>query len=159
MSEQEELTPEQREKIERHLTPVLVRNADDIRALAEEMKTVCRADPVGEPTTASPNEQVAMERASRMGDSIMESGHVRVLAFLTPDKTVLPVTVELTLDHYTTPHRWDLSMSIPQGSSPMRVPDPLAPLIAGCFLGENPTEIPPVGAFKNVRQFVKETEE
>lgn len=140
-----------------NLIPVHCRTVEDIRALAVEMKVNGRCDPHTEPHASSPTVEAALENAARpaLQTDIIESGTLRVVYF--PEHKAI-VSVVLTYDEFETPPMWNMSISLPNpyGGEPSRVPDNIASMICKGFLGETFQEIPPVGAFKNVRQFVTE---
>ena len=99
-----------------NLIPVDVSN---IGRLVEEMKQICRADPEEEEIPGSATVEGAYMRAVRVQQDIIESGHLRILRI---DSRL--VSTVLTLDRYTSPPRWDLSLSIPnfRGVEPFPVP-------------------------------------
>ena len=136
-----------------NLIPVDVSN---IGRLVEEMKQICRADPEEEEIPGSATVEGAYMRAVRVQQDIIESGHLRILRI---DSRL--VSTFLTLDRYTSTPRWDLSLSIPnfRGVEPFPVPNATAKFIARAFLGPNFQEIPPIAAFKTVKQFVADAPE
>lgn len=144
-----------------YLIPVLLKDRNTLLSVIEEMKMAGRRDPKVEAPKASNTVFQAFVNAERedVVEAVRTSGHTRCLGVLT-QFGIVPIAVSLTLDHYTTPHRWNLSVSIvnPFGE-PCRVPDTLCDNLVKDFLGDNYTEIPAIGAFKDVRQFIAETEE
>jgi hypothetical protein len=127
------------------------------------MKQVCRKDPDLEEVTGSPTVEAAFERTAREVEraapdlpSVIMEGHLRYLRH--PALFPKLIATVLTLDRFTSSPQWDLSLSLPsmiERVEPSRVPDEYALVIAQTFLGEGYREIPPMGAFKAVRQFVK----
>lgn len=133
---------------------------ENMKRLVEEMKEVCRKDPDIVEVPGSPTVKKAFERSAREETNIISDGHLRYIRH--PSLWPKVIATVLTLDRYTVPPRWDLSLSIPSmehGVEPARVSNEYIFSIVQAFLGDGYKEIPPIGAFKAVRQFVKDAPE
>jgi len=134
-----------------YLIPVFIHDDDELRALAKTMMEVCEQDPQSVPHgRPSTSEEEAIERASL--SDITTSGHLRFIQF-SPGS--MPINLALTLDTYNSEPLWNLSISIATGKTPIRVRDDVARRIVSVFLGEGYTEVPALGYWDTVRQFVK----
>ena len=140
----------------------IIRDMKDLRLLAGKMRDSAKNNPIREPIQYSASEEEATQRAKEMYKAkpdIFNTPQISLLKF--PANTIsnfpntLYVTIVLTYDEYENPPKWNLSMSLPMAGKPGRVPDPLAGILSEEFIGVGCQEIPPQGAFKAVRQFVK----
>lgn len=146
------------------ITPVDCLTHLDIRRLAKEMQTVCLNDVDHiENYEASKTELGARFKAEMMQEDMLESGHLRLIRYAIDGRLV---TVMFTmLEKQDKTREWHLSLSHPPkpfgGTSPERVDDDLANLIADCFLGEYKEtgeyqEVAPKAVWKTVRHFIRE---
>jgi hypothetical protein len=141
------------------LEPSYVDGPADLVRLADEMKEFARKDPHAEKPGYSKTLEEAKQAAEKpeMVEMVKASPTIRLVIF----QRLFPVTLGLSLDQYKDPACWTLSMSMPGGLDDqgkpniVRVPDPLAGVIAKAFFGEGYQEVAPEGFWKTVRQFEK----
>jgi hypothetical protein len=144
------------------MQPLVIRNEDTLKTLAEDMKLCMSEDPTtsldlpeGYKYSATPEEaivkaaKIQTEIYKKTGKSMWEQGGHRLILFHGH-----LITLALSLDEFETPPSWHLSMGlVMMNSEPGRVPDKFANAIAKAFFPAY-NEQNPKQALSKVRHFL-----
>ena len=145
-----------------NLISVKCQNIDDVRALAEEMRSAAIAEEAsysqdnpdegsGKEYAASESVEVAIKKAKPVAEEMLEQGILRFMSY----RGRMPVNICFSLRKTKEFSEWNLSLSHGTLEGPLRVKDDLAAVVIAAFLGDDFEEVPPKAVWDTVRHFVE----
>lgn len=136
-----------------NMRPVLCTSIEDVRKLAEEMRTAASLEPdENVEYVKSETVEEAENKAPSIIDQMLNLGILRFISY----NGRLPVNICFTLRKDDTLYgEWNLSISHATVEGPVRVNDELASIIVKAFLEEDFQEVRPKAVWDTVRHFIK----